>query len=72
MTALLQKAFQEASQRSCEEQNVIAARLLAELAADNLFDQTIAGSADELTTLARQAVEEHRAGQTEDFDLDRP
>ncbi len=71
MTALLQQAFDEASKRPLEEQDVLAARLLAELAAENAFDQTIANSADKLAKLARQAIDQHRAGQTEDLDPER-
>jgi hypothetical protein len=66
MTALLQKAFDEASKRSREEQDVLAARLLAELAAENAFDQAIAGSTGKLSQAARQAIAEHRAGRTEE------
>jgi len=71
MTALLQKAFAEAAKRPREEQDLLAARLLAELAAENAFDQTIAGSASKLTDLAREAIEEHRAGKTEELDPER-
>jgi len=71
MTALLQKAFDEASKRSREEQDLLAARLLAELAAENAFDQTIASSANKLAKLAQQAIDEHRAGETEVLDPDR-
>jgi hypothetical protein len=71
VTPLLQKAFQETSQCSREEQDVIAARLLAELAAENAFYQAIAASTAKLATLARQAIDEHRAGHTEELDPDR-
>jgi hypothetical protein len=71
MTALLQQAFQEASQRSREEQDVLAARLLAELAAENAFDQKLAGSTATLAELARQAIDEHRAGETKELDPER-
>ena len=71
MTALLQQAFQEASQRSREEQDVLAARLLAELAAENAFDKKLAGSADKLAELARQAIDENRAGETKELDPER-
>ena len=70
MTALLQQAFDEASKRSREEQDLLASRLLAELAAENAFDQKIAATADKLGNLARQAIEEHRSGQTADLDAD--
>ena len=62
MTALLQQAFEEAAKRSSEEQDVLAARLLAELAAEDAFDRAIIGSAGKLAALARQAIAEHRAG----------
>jgi hypothetical protein len=71
MTALLQQAFAEAAKRSREEQDVLAARLLAELTAEDAFDRAIAGSADKLANLARQAIDEHRAGQTEELDPER-
>ena len=71
MTALLEKAFAEAAKRSHDEQDLLATRLLTELAAENAFDQTIAGSASKLGNLARQAVEEHRTGETEELDPER-
>ncbi len=71
MTALLQQAFDEASKRSREEQDLLAARLLSELAAENAFDQRIASSADKLASLARQAIDQHRAGQTDELDPER-
>ena len=71
MTTLLQQAFTEAAKRSAQEQDLLASRLLAELAAEDAFDQTIASSGDELGRLAREAIDEHRAGQTEELDPER-
>ena len=71
MTALLQQAFEEASKRSREEQDILAARLLAELAAENAFDEAVVRSNDKLAQVARQAIAEHRAGQTEELDPER-
>ena len=71
MTILLEKAFTEAAKKSPEEQDVLAARLLAELAADDAFDRAIAGSAGKLANLARDAIAEHRAGMTDELDPDR-
>lgn len=65
MTALLQQAFAEAAKLSEAEQEVLAARLLAELAAEDEFDRAIAGSGNKLTALAREALAEHHSGQTE-------
>ena len=47
---------------------MLASRLLAELAAEDEFDRAIAGSLDKLAILAREALAEHRAGQTEPLD----
>ena len=71
MTALLQKAFAEAAKLSDSEQEVLASRLLAELAAEDDFDRAIARSSNKLVTLAREALTEHRAGQTEVLDPER-
>ena len=65
MTALLQQAFAEAAKLTKPEQEVLAARLLAELAGEDDFDRAIARSADRLAALAREALDEHRCGQTE-------
>ena len=64
MTTLLQQAFTEAARRSPQEQDLLASRLLAELAAEDAFDRAIADSAPQLGKLARQALDEHQAGAT--------
>jgi hypothetical protein len=71
MTELLERAFAEAAKLSPAEQDLIASRLLSELSAEDEFDRKIAGSADELAKLALEALEEHRAGLTEELDPDR-
>ena len=63
MTALLEQAFAQAAKLPPAEQDVLAARLLAEIAAEDAFDQAIASSSDKLARLA-----EHRAGLTQDLD----
>lgn len=68
MTTLLQQAFVEAAKLSPAEQDLLASRLLAELAAEDEFDRAIAGSADKLARLAAKAVAEYRAGITEELD----
>ena len=72
MTTLLQRAFAEASRLPVEEQDVLEARLLDELAAEDAFDRSIAQSTKKLSVLAAEAVAEHRAGITEELDPDRP
>ncbi|MBI2824833.1 MAG: hypothetical protein HYX69_09120 [Planctomycetia bacterium] len=71
MTNLLKRAFDVASKLSPAEQDVLASRLLAELAAEDEFDQAIGRTSDQLTKLAREAIEEHRAGKTEELDPER-
>jgi hypothetical protein len=72
MTKLLERAFEEAAKRPEAEQELLASRLLAELAAENDFDRAIAGSIDKLARLAAEALAEHRAGLTQELDPDRP
>lgn len=71
MTTLLQQAFDEAAKLPVAEQEVLAARLLAEMAAEDEFDQAIASSADKLARLSAEALTEYRAGLTQELDPDR-
>ncbi len=71
MTKLLERAFAEASKLSDAEQEVLASRLLAELAEEDAFDRAISASTDKLAKLALDALAEHRAGLTEELDPDR-
>ena len=64
MTKLLEQAFRAAAQLTEAEQDVLAGRLLAELAEEDAFDQKIAQTAHKLTGLAEAALAEHRAGLT--------
>ena len=71
MTSLLAQAFAEASKLPSAEQDLLASRLLAEIAAEDAFDQAIAQSSDKLAILAKQALAEFHAGQTEELDPER-
>ncbi len=71
MTALLQQAFDEAAKLPAAEQELLASRLLAEIAAEDEFDRAIARSSDKLAKLANEALAEYRAGLTEELDPDR-
>ena len=71
MTQLLERAFAEAGKLSSAEQDLLASRLMAELADEDAFDHAIAASADKLAALANEALAEHRAGQTQELDPDR-
>lgn len=71
MTPLLQQAFTAAAALPAAEQDVLAARVLAELVADDEFDRAIAGSDGKLAALAEEALAEYRAGKTAALDPDR-
>jgi len=65
MTELLQKAFDEASKLSADEQDALAAVLLAQLQGEARWDEALEESQDALSMLAREALSEYRAGKTE-------
>jgi hypothetical protein len=71
MTKLLEKAFAEASKLPEAEQDFLAERLLSELDSDRQWDEAFAKSGDLLSRLAEEALNEHRAGLTQDLDPDR-
>lgn len=50
MTTLLEQAFAEAAKLSTEEQDLLAAQLLAEVAAEDEFDRTITRSSHSRTS----------------------
>jgi hypothetical protein len=64
MTLLLEKAFKAASNLPEAEQDLLAARLLAEVAAEDEFDRAIDASSAKLVALAAAAIAEHRSGTT--------
>jgi hypothetical protein len=70
MTKLLEQAIAEISKLSPEEQDIVAQRLLDELAEEEAFDRKIAETAHKLAPLARKAQEDLRAGRTFEMDLD--
>jgi hypothetical protein len=63
MTTLLEQAFAEAAKLPKAKQELLASRLLAELAGEKDFDRAISRSSEKLAALAREAIAEHRAGQ---------
>jgi len=69
MTQLLEQAFGEASKLSEQEQDVIAAWLLDELASERRWEQSFVDSGDLLSRLADEALAEHHAGQTRELDV---
>jgi hypothetical protein len=71
MTDSLQQAFAEAAKLPAAEQELLAARLLAEVSSEDDFGRHIASTANKLSGLAREALAEYRAGLTEELDPDR-
>lgn len=69
MTTLLQQAFDAAAKLPAAEQDLLAARLLAEIAAEDEFDKAILGIGGKLVDLAAVALAEYQAGQTQPLDL---
>jgi hypothetical protein len=65
MTTLLQQAFDAAAKLSPAEQDLLATRLLAEIAAEDAFDEAIASTSYKLRHLAAEALAEHAAGRTQ-------
>jgi len=62
MTDLLKKAFDTASRLTEEEQDAVAEWLLAELAAEEAWEERLAVTQDALSVLAREASEETPEG----------
>lgn len=70
MTKLLERAFAEAAKLPEEAQDRIAVNLLEELADDAKWDASFAASGSQLERLAAEALEEYRAGRTEELGFD--
>jgi hypothetical protein len=70
ITKLLEKAFTEASKLPEQEQDSFATWILEELGSERRWKRTFAESQDTLTELAREAIAEYRAGQTQELDPD--
>ncbi len=70
MTKLLEKAFNEASKLSSQEQDALAAIIIDELIAERRWEQAFDKSPDLLEKLANEALEEYHAGKTLPLDPD--
>ena len=64
MTALLERAFEQATRLPDLEQNALAKWLLDELAAEKEWEKTFSESEDVLERLADEAIEANRQGKT--------
>lgn len=70
MTALLEKAVSKAATLPDDQQDALASLLLEEIEDEARWDDAFARTQDTLAALAAEAMDEHRAGETEDLDPD--
>jgi hypothetical protein len=68
MTALLEKAFRQASALPKQEKEAIGALILEEIASKSRWDAQFADSQDALARLAEEAVSEFNEGKTLPFE----
>jgi len=68
MTGLLEKALRRMEALSEEEQNAIATQILESLDDEETWARKLLERPDLLRSLAREAVEEHRRGDTRSLD----
>ena len=68
MTQLLEKAIAEIRKLSTDEQDAIAAVLMAELESERRWERAFESTADQLSGLADEALREYREGKTEPFE----
>jgi hypothetical protein len=71
MTELLERAFEQASKLTGEEQDRLAEWILAELESDEYWDELMSKSRNEMAQLGRKALKDYREGRTETLDPDR-
>ena len=71
MTKLLDEAFTLARPLPDEQQDQLAARIIAELTADDDFDRKIAATVHQLDWLIEEAQADFRAGRTEAIEPER-
>ena len=65
MTRALEAAVASATQLAAEEQDVLAALLVAEMQSEQQWGELLTASQGLLTELAQEALLEHESGQTE-------
>jgi len=68
MTQLLEKAISEIKKLSSDEQDAIAAVLISELASERHWERAFDSSAEQLSSLENEALDEYRADKTEPFE----
>jgi len=70
MTKLLAEAFERASELPDELQDEFARQLLAELAGEGKWDQTLIDTGEAIDQMAAEALKEYQAGKTKEMGFD--
>jgi hypothetical protein len=70
MTKLLELAIEEATKLPASEQDAIGSLVLDEIKSENEWNKRFRANADNLRRAARAALEELKAGRTEELDPD--
>lgn len=70
MTELLERAIARLKTLPTKEQDAIATMIIEELEDDQQWDESFARSPNSLAKLAAGAMVEHRAGKTQELDLE--
>ena len=70
MTRLLERAISEIRKLPSDEQEAIAAVLMAELESERRWERAFDATAEQLCRLADEALGEYRAGKTEPVESD--
>jgi recombinational DNA repair protein RecT len=70
MTTLLQEAFHKASELSIDLQDEIARQLIEEIEWELRWDTTLEASQNVLEQLAKEAMQEYKAGETVELGFD--
>jgi hypothetical protein len=68
MTTVLEAALAEVAKLPPEEQNILATLLMDEIKSEQRWSQSFAESQALLSTLAAEALAEHRAGRSKPLD----
>ena len=67
MTESLEQAFAAAAKLTDSQQNSFAAWIMSELESERKWNSLFESSQDELAKLAEDALKEHAAGETQDW-----
>lgn len=68
MTGLLESVIRRVESLSCEEQDAIASLIMASLEDEESWERSFREGPAKLRSLAQEAVEEHRRGETRPLD----